>query len=288
MRATVMCSAVVLAAVCATAHAQAPDMDRAKILYSQANAEMNSGQFAEAARDYGAAYDITKDAVLFFKIATANEKAGRCDVALIYFGRYLKEAHPEPKFAEITQERIRVCGGKVGTWSTQGSGAQGAPDRASGLGPRASGDQKPVEAPVQVAEPTLQPAVGSPQPAAAPQSGASSTAAWLLAGGSLAFVTAGVVLAYSASSSEQDVKDLYAGTNGIVPTYDAATASRYHDLIDEGHRYEYLSWTSFAIAAGCAAGAAILFVRGNHDEETLSVAPVIAPHQSGVAATLRF
>jgi len=84
------------------------------------------------------------------------------------------------------------------------------------------------------------------------------------------------------------VKDLYAGTNGIVPTYDAATASRYHDLIDEGHRYEYLSWASFALAAGCAAGSAYLFWRGSHHEETLSVAPVIAPHQSGVAAMLRF
>ena len=115
-----------------------------------------------------------------------------------------------------------------------------------------------------------------------------TTTGWLLAGGSLAFITAGIVLAYSASSSEQDVKDLYAGTNNIVPTYDAATASRYHDLIDEGHRYEYLSWTSFALAAGCAAGAAILVVRGSHHEETLSVAPVIAPHQTGVAALLRF
>ena len=108
-----------------------------------------------------------------------------------------------------------------------------------------------------------------------------------MVGGSLAFVTIGAVLAYSASSSEQDLKDLYVGLNGMPPQYDSATARRYQDLIDEGHRYEHLSWASFGIAGGFAIGAAILFARG-HGDERVTVVPIATPHESGVAATIRF
>src|SRR5262245_53683880 len=88
-----------------------PDYAHAKELYDLANAEMKDGKFADAARDYGSAYDITHDPVLFYKIANANEKAGHCDVALVYYGRYLKEAKPSEQFVELAKERIQACGG---------------------------------------------------------------------------------------------------------------------------------------------------------------------------------
>src|SRR5690348_6480580 len=88
-----------------------PDYARAAELYKLANQEMADGRYVEAARDYGAAYDITKDPILFFKIGSANEKAGRCDLALIYYGRYVKEAKPDPKYQQVVQERITACGG---------------------------------------------------------------------------------------------------------------------------------------------------------------------------------
>src|SRR5439155_25196592 len=105
--------------------------------------------------------------------------------------------------------------------------------------------------------------------------------AWLMVGGTLAFVTAGAVLAYSASSSEQDLKDLYVGLDGVPPTYDAKTAQRYQDLIDEGHRYQYLSWASFGIAGACALGATILFARAHGEVGSVAVRPIAAPHEAG-------
>src|SRR5206468_2818294 len=45
-----------------------PDFAKATELYRQATAELADGKYAEAVRDYGAAYDITKDPVLFYKI----------------------------------------------------------------------------------------------------------------------------------------------------------------------------------------------------------------------------
>jgi hypothetical protein len=267
----------VLLGVAASAHAQqGPDYARAKVLYSQANTEMDTGKYVDAARDYGAAYDITHDPILFFKIANANEKAGRCDAAVVYFSRFLKEGHPKPEHAQLARERIIACKGIP-------PDARGAPAAPTPPAPAPTPPPEPAPAPPPAPAPAPAP---PPAPAPAPHH-ASHTGAWLLVGGSLAFATAGAVLAYSANSSEQDLKDLYAGVNNVPPTYDAATASRYHDLVDQGHRYEYLSWASFGVAGACAIGAAIWFMQGDSSEH-LAIAPVIAPHESGIAARVRF
>ena len=108
----------------------------------------------------------------------------------------------------------------------------------------------------------------------------SKDAAWLLVGGSLAFVTTGAVLAYSADSSEKDLEDLYLTLDGRPATFDAKTAARYDELVDQGHRFEHLSWTSFGVAGGLAVGAAVCFWRARE------VTPVVTPTSAGVA--LRF
>src|SRR5437868_5265650 len=61
--------------------APAPALDRAKDLYTSAEAAMKDGRFDDAMRDYGAAYELSKDPALLFKLGRANEKAGKCEVA---------------------------------------------------------------------------------------------------------------------------------------------------------------------------------------------------------------
>ena len=109
--------------------------------------------------------------------------------------------------------------------------------------------------------------------------------AWLFVGGALAFATAGAVLAYSVNSAEQDIKDLYVSNNGRPPEFDDETRERFEDLEAEAKRYEKLAWTAFGLAAGCAIGATIFFVRDRGD---VVVTPVVTPKETGVAATLRF
>ncbi|HSN28883.1 MAG TPA: hypothetical protein VLT45_21495 [Kofleriaceae bacterium] len=265
----------------------APDLAHAKELYDTANQAMSEGRYLDAAQGYGAAYDITHDPILFFKIGTANEKAGKCDVALIYFGRYLREGKPDPHFQQLAQDHIHACGGDPRDLAThpadtgsgagsaaaaivtppapEGSGsavAEVAPETGSGSGSGSgSGDVT---------------ALGSAAtlPPLPPEHVHGNDAAWLMVGGGLAFATLGAVLAYSASSSEQDLKDLYVGLDGKPPTYDASVAKRYQSLVDEGNRYEHLSWASFGIAGGFAVAATILFLR--HPDR-------VEPAPSGVA-----
>jgi hypothetical protein len=234
--------------------APAPDLAHAKELYDTANQAMSEGRYLDAAAAFGAAYDITHDPILFFKIGTANEKAGRCDVALIYFGRYLREGKPDLKFQAMAQDHVRACHGDARNLVPDqpvdtGSGSAVEPGAGSAMivvpPQRSDAGSAAVPAP-------LPPAVEQPH---------GNDAAWLMVGGSLAFVTVGAVLAYSASSSEQDLKDLYVGLDGKPPTYDATVAKRYQSLVDEGERYEHLSWGSFAIAGGFAVAATILFLR---------------------------
>lgn len=275
----------------------APDLAHAKELYDTANQAMSEGRYLDAAQGYGAAYDITHDPILFFKIGTANEKAGKCDVALIYFGRYLREGKPDQHFQQLAQEHIRACGGdprKLASNVADAASASepGSAGSAASLPPPAAEGSGSATSAGSAAAPLLPAATGSAAPAASagsadmtalgsaalppppPAHAHGNDAAWLMVGGGLAFATLGAVLAYSASSSEQDLKDLYVGLDGKPPTYDATVAKRYQSLVDEGNRYEHLSWASFGIAGGFAVAATILFLR--HPDR-------VEPSPSGVA-----
>src|SRR5690242_9808455 len=157
---------VVLAAAISTPRAQPqqPDLAHAKELYDAANQAMNENRFDDAAQGYGAAYDITHDPILFFKIGVANEKAGHCDTALIYFGRYIKEAKPELKYQQMAQDHIRAC---------HGDARDLAADQGSAVAEPAGSGSGSAAGSASVAEP----AAGSGSAAALPETGSDAGSA---------------------------------------------------------------------------------------------------------------
>jgi hypothetical protein len=260
----------------------APEVARARDLYRSAEDAMKEGRFADAARDYGAAYEITKDPVLFFKLGGANDRGKKCNVALIYYRRYLREAHPTDEFARLTRFRIAACGGDpndlgagsatgsapppVGSGSDEGSGSVSEPEPdVATLGSGGSGSGS-----------------GS---ATAPVAGGHRLA-WILVGSSIAAFTVGAVCAYSANASESDIKDLYVGLDGTPPVFDSKTKAKLDDLVHEGRRYQHLSWLSFGVAGGLAIAAAVRFVTDSKSETV--VTPIIAPNTAGASATFHF
>ena len=62
--------------------------------------------------------------------------------------------------------------------------------------------------------------------------------------------------------------------------YDATLAKRYQGLLDEGHRYEHLSWGAFGVAGGFAVAATVLFL---HDRHESRIEPVVTTHSAGVS-----
>ena len=97
--------------------------------------------------------------------------------------------------------------------------------------------------------------------AAARRARTSKDAAWLLVGGALTFVTAGAVLAYSANSSEQDLRDLYVGARrqaADVRRRDRRSATTISST--RASRYEHLSWAAFGARRLAARSAATVLV----------------------------
>jgi tetratricopeptide (TPR) repeat protein len=265
-----ICAAVLTAA---TALAQpAPDVARAKTLYDAAQVAMTESRYADAIRDYNAAFEITKDAVLLFKLGTAYQKSGQCELALTYYRRYLTEGKPAEAFVNLTRDRIVACNGD--------------PDA----------DREPVAVPPATTEPPAPPATTAPpetkpapppDPKKPPPMLGKHRVAWLLVGGSIAFVTLGSVLAYSSNAAERDLQDLYVGLGGQTPVFDAGTQRRYDDAVAEGERYEKLSWISFGIAGGLAIGAAVRFLTASETETTV-ITPTVTPTGAGASARWRF
>ena len=275
----------------------AAELSRAKDLYKSAEAAIADGRFDDAVRDYGAAYELSKDPALFYKIGRANERAGKCDAALLYYARYLREGNPSEAFAATTKERITACGGDVHNLPGNAGPSEPKPSASSGSGHgsaspvspgsgtaarpsdagRASGDSEP---PSGTGTDT---GAATPAPTLTPSN--RHKAAWLLTGGAIALATLGGVLAYATNSSENDVRDLYVGFAGQPPRFDAQTKKRYDDLVDQGHRYQHLSWASFGLAGAAAAAAAVLFVLGGRNEAAphARITPVVTTNSAGVA-----
>jgi hypothetical protein len=111
-------------------------------------------------------------------------------------------------------------------------------------------------------------------------------AAWLFVAGSVALVTVGGALAYSASSAENDVSDLYIGLDDRAPAFDPHTQKTYDDLVAQGERLQRYAWLSFGLAGASAVTAGVLFWHGRH--EPLQVTPTASPSGAGVAFSGRF
>jgi hypothetical protein len=109
--------------------------------------------------------------------------------------------------------------------------------------------------------------------------------AWVLTGGAIALASLGGVLAYAASSSENDVRDLYVGFAGQPATFDVETRVKYNDLVAQGRRFQRLSWVSFGLAGAAAIGAAVLFVAGGREEgkQRARITPIVTPNSAGIA-----
>jgi tetratricopeptide (TPR) repeat protein len=264
----------------AAADTSSPDFAHAADLYNSAEQAMKAGNYGDATRDYLAAFDLTADPVLYFKIASANEKAGKCEAAVRYFRLYLANAHPNDNYVRLTQERIAACGG-----------SPHEPAAGSPTTPPTTTSKPTTSASPTTANPDAGSVAVVHSPVATGHAGTDHDAAWITVAGAVALATTGVVLAFAASSSENDVKDLYIGNDGQAPpAYNASTAQHYQDDIDEGHRYRDLAWTSFGLAAVGGAAAAYLFVHppGKHAEHQTRIVPVVVPGTTGIAAMLAF
>lgn len=283
-------AAVLCALVLATPAAaqEKPDYEAAKRHYAAAEAAVAAGEWEKAAAEYGTAYEITRDPVLFFKLGDAYQNLGDCARASDYYRRYLEEAKPSEAFVADTEARLEAC-------EAQGGGPVDVAEE-----PDAAPEVEPEAEPTPAADPAVAPPTAG-EPALGPTGPSflgeeptwQRTAAWSSVGAAVAFATAGAVFGLSASSREEDIENLFAFRDpaGRPATFDGNTRARYEDLQDEGERFETLSLVAFG-AAGVATTAAVLFFLLDpgpaDDAAAVTVSPSAGEGAYGVTAGWRF
>ncbi len=154
--------ALVLVAA-STAVAAPPDYEAAKRHYQAAEKAAAEGKYKLAAREYGVAYDITKDPVLFFKIGYAYDRADDCTTAKVYYLRYLKEGKPAPEFKQRTQALIQACKNR-GRRSSSDPAPADTPASDTPSGVPVSGASRIVPSPTAPPTPATPPPVSTPEP----------------------------------------------------------------------------------------------------------------------------
>ncbi len=268
---------------------------------------MASGRYEDAVRSYGAAYEISKDPVLFFKLGSALDKAGKCSAAITYYQRYLREAKPAENFEKLTKSRISACEGRVAseaqpstsptgpetvttaTTATTGTSAPPPPAAPAEPSSPAPAEKAPAELPAADEAAQARPQEAPPEVYVGPS--ARRTGAWFGVATSLALVTVGSVFALSIESTEDDLRDLYVIRAGGRPlAYEGAGRDRYEDLVERGEQYRTLAWVSFGLAGAAALTSTVLFLTSDAESSPprAAVAPLLDEHGAGIAASLRF
>jgi hypothetical protein len=243
---------------------------QAKKLYIAAEAEVHINKFAEAAKDYTAAYELTQDPALLFKIASAHQNAGACNSAVPYYRQYLKDAAPGPKFVALTKERITKCGAPVDEPAAtpptpptpEAKPAEPPPPTpaVTATQPTPPPEAKPAEPPPPATKPAAPPAPIDSKVAVQDDTveGHDKDGAWAMAGAAVLLEGAGIVL--------------YAqGNNGV------------------GDGYKDTSYAMFGLGAIAAGWSVYCFLKhGKDSEHTSLVVPTAQPHGGGIAALWRF
>ncbi|MEZ4399436.1 MAG: hypothetical protein R3B06_05435 [Kofleriaceae bacterium] len=281
-----------------------PDYKAAAEHYKTAEQAMAAGDFPKAALEYGVAYDITKDPVLFYKIGQANQKAGKCPVALTYYNRYLKEGNPSPEYRQLTVGHIAACDGTGAPEVVTPGVDRPAGDAGDGAG-TAAADPLPTVTDGPSVGTGDAPADGVTAPAGddlggdrgptfvdAPPSW-QRTGAWVATGVTVGLAAAGVVMALSAEGSEEDLQSLIEFRSGGRPLRYDEVASQYASLDADGRKFDKLATAAFIGAGVTAAIATTLFLldRGTPHGEPAAVArlrPTLDRHGAGVAVGWKF
>ncbi len=104
MRIVVGSTLVILMTLCASPHARAEhvdDVQQAREHYAKGKRLYDLGRFADAAREYEAAYQAKDDPALLFNLGQAHRLAGNYPQALLAYKAYLRNVPAAPNRREV-------------------------------------------------------------------------------------------------------------------------------------------------------------------------------------------
>jgi tetratricopeptide (TPR) repeat protein len=233
-----------LLALCPSAHAD--DIAEAREHFRKGSKAFDLGHYADAIKEYEAAYDIKEDPALLFNIAQAYRLEGDNQNAIrVYksFLHHLPNARNRPEVERRIEELQKAI-------DQEGRAKEGPPD---GTLPPAAEPQRAVTPPPNAETPAAAPIVAAPAPAEHPGRSKKIAGIFLAAVG-VAGIAAGGAFAAMAVKAGDDLTAL----NQNMGTFDSSKQSAGKtDQIAEG--------VAFGIGAVALAAGVTLYVLGHRD-----------------------
>jgi tetratricopeptide (TPR) repeat protein len=267
--------------------AAAQDFAAAGQHFASAQDAFAQGKYELAAKEFQAAYDITKDPSMLVNIGESWQRAGDGKKAMEGYRAYLAAQPQAPDRGEI-EGRIKAIetalsaptpGDKPGPTPETPAGAEksppgpATPEPASQLTP---GNAKPGPAPepakTEPPKPTAPPpasdaaakADASSKPTVTPPEGRVSTlrkAGWITVAVAVALATSGAIVGLGAQDRADELRrrtTILVGNQ--PPVYDAGQAEAYTSLQSEGNTYNQAGIALLSAAGAVAVTAGILFI----------------------------
>ena len=222
-----------------------------------------AGKFELAAREYQAAFDITKESTLLQSIGESWQRAGNQVKALASYKAYL-QASPQAPDRVAIEERIKAIEAAQAEAAKpaqptqepgQPSAVAGQPSAVAGQ-PSAVPGQPPV-VPGQPAAVETAPPITPPEP---PPSKL-RVAGWISVASAVALVTGGAVIGLGAQSRADEIRRRTTLVSGDQPlVYTDSEREAYTTLQSEGKNYNTAAIALFAVGGVAAATAITLFI----------------------------
>jgi hypothetical protein len=254
--------------------ATAPDMLAARRHFMAATEALRGGEPARAAREFEAAYRITRDPQLLFNVAAAHRTAGAARAALQAYRGYLAAAPGAPDRDEV-EKTIHALEAE--------------------LKPRPAAPVPGAAAPT--AAPTVTPGALALGPTAAPKSESNrlKVAAWITASAAVALAATGGLMTLKQKNLEADLGHKMRAVDPQTgqPLPYASVEPEIRDLRSQSKRYETLSVVFYATAAAAGIAAGTLFYvdikrRGTERRARVRLAPHLAAREVGMVAGIEF
>ena len=291
MRSTVLACVIVAVslAFAGTAGAQKSKFNTAaaKAAYIAAKKAEKKKSWKEAAKQYGVAYVISRDPILFYNIAFAFKQDGNCEFAIIYFKRFLNDTTPKPEARAKTDELINACKKKLGI-----------KDEPEPVEPTVTGTTGGTTTDPGTGGGTTSTGTGGASFAGADavdrEASAARKTAWVSLGIAAALGATGAAFAIAANTREDDVDTLinFNDQDGLPRRYEGLIADRYNDKVDEGDSFETMAKVAFGAAGAAAVVGLAFFIIDNRSEgdngATATISPTITADGAGVSAGWEF
>ena len=270
---------------------QAQDYAAAGQHFDAAQEAFAAGKFELAAREYQAAFDITKESTLLQSIGESWQRAGNQVKALASYKAYL-QASPQAPDRVAIEERIKaieaaqaeaakpaqppVVAGQPSVVAGQPSAVPGQPPVVTGQPSVVAG--QPAVVPGQPAVVAGQPPVVAGQPPVVPAQPAAvetappitppepppsklRVAGWISVASAVALVTGGAVIGLGAQSRADEIRRRTTLVTGDQPlVYTDSEREAYTTLQSEGKSYNTAAIALFAVGGVAAATAITLFI----------------------------